>query len=184
MNKEEKKELRRKIEAIIFAGGEEVMISKIADFLGIKKDDVLKEIKELHKYYQENMSGLSLIWDEEKAQMTTCLEVAETVVDFHQKNKESPHLSRPLLEVLSIVAYRGPISRPGIDYIRGVNSHLAIRKLTALGLLEKKENPDDSRSYLYKTSLDFLKTVGVNKLENLPYYDKLSREEIFIKENE
>jgi chromosome segregation and condensation protein ScpB len=63
-----------------------------------------------------------------------------------------------------------------VDYIRGVNSHLAIRKLSELGLIEKIENPRDFRSYLYKAGVEFLKKSGLNKLEDLPEYDKLSTE--------
>lgn len=87
-------------------------------------------------------------------------------------------MSGPALEVLAITAYRGPISTAGIDYIRGVNSRLIVRKLAMQGLIEREENPDDSRSFLYKTGLDFLKSAGLNKLEDLPDYDKLSKEEL------
>jgi segregation and condensation protein B len=177
--RKEKINLKKEIEAIIFYEADGIAIRDIADFLNVDKKIVFEEIRNLLEEYQERGSGLSLVWDDEKVQMTTSSEVAGLIDKFSKSGENLSQLSRSLLEVLTIIAYKGPISRAGVEYIRGVGSHLALRKLLSLELIEKEENPEDSRSYLYKTGLVFLKKAGINRLEDLPEYDKLSKEEIF-----
>ena len=83
--------------------------------------------------------------------------------------------------MLAIVAYRGPISRAEIDYIRGVNCGFLLRNLSLRGLVDRKENPLDNRSFIYEASLDFLKSLGVGRLEELPDYAILKKrgQEVF-----
>jgi len=81
------------------------------------------------------------------------------------------------LEVLSIVAYRGPISRMDVEAIRGVNCSFTLRSLLMRGLLERIDNPADNRSYLYKISFDFLKKMGVESVEKLPDFENLSKDD-------
>jgi segregation and condensation protein B len=80
------------------------------------------------------------------------------------------------LEVISIVAYRGPITRSEIEAIRGVNSSYTVRSLMLRGLMERIENPNDSRGYLYKISFDFLKKLGIDSVERLPEFETLSKD--------
>ncbi|EKE10649.1 MAG: hypothetical protein ACD_15C00221G0001 [uncultured bacterium] len=93
------------------------------------------------------------------------------------KNELEGPLSSAALEVLSIIAYRGPISKPEIEAIRGINCSYTLRNLTIRGLIERENNPKDSRGYVYVVSFDFLKKLGVEKMENLPEYATLSVDE-------
>jgi len=72
---------------------------------------------------------------------------------------------------LSIIIYKGPISRAEIDYIRGVQSNFIIRNLSIRGLIEKVINPKDARSFLYKPTFDLLQYLGVAKIEEMPEFE-------------
>jgi len=91
------------------------------------------------------------------------------------KNDLEEDLSRATLEVLAVVAYRGPISRAQIEEVRGVNCSFTLRNLLMRGLVERVENPNDSRSYLYKISFDFLKHLGLGNVKELPNYEELEK---------
>ncbi len=167
--------MKKEMEAILFLSEEGVEIKRLASFFNFSEKEALECVEELIKKYKEADAGISLFQDGQKVQMVSEESTSAAVKDFYNK-KNSSSLGDSALEVLAIIAYRGPISRAGVDYIRGVNSHLAIRKLSELGLIEKEENPSDSRSYLYRPGIGFLRKAGLNKLEDLPEYDKLSKE--------
>ncbi len=173
-NKQET-QVKKEMEAILFLSEEGVEIKRLASFFNLSEKDILRYAEELIKKHQEADAGVSLVQDGRKIQMVSEESTSAAVKDFYNK-KDSSSLGDSALEVLAIIVYRGPISRAGVDYIRGVNSHLAIRKLSELGLIEKEDNPSDSRSYLYRAGIGFLKKAGLNKLEDLPEYDKLSKE--------
>ena len=77
-----------------------------------------------------------------------------------------------------IIAYKGPLARIEIDYIRGVNSAFVLRNLTMRGLVERIENPKDARSWLYRVSFEFLKYLGLRSIEELPHYMELVKENV------
>src|SRR3989344_4897557 len=81
-------------------------------------------------------------------------------------------LSQAALETLAIISYRGPVSRAQVEDIRGVNCSFILRALSIRGLIERKENPEDHRSHLYQVSFDFLRQMGVSKLEDLPNFSE------------
>jgi segregation and condensation protein B len=93
------------------------------------------------------------------------------------KDELNRDLGKAGLETLSIILYQGPISRADIDYIRGVNSQFIIRNLLIRGLVERVDNPQDARSFLYQTTLSLLSHLGLSKKEDLPEYTKI-REDI------
>ena len=86
------------------------------------------------------------------------------------KEELSRDIGKAGLETLSIIIYRGPISRREIDYIRGVNSTFIIRNLLIRGLVEKVQAEKDQRSFLYKPTLELLSFLGVRNFEELPDY--------------
>ena len=93
------------------------------------------------------------------------------------KSEIQENLSKASLEVLSIVAYRGPVTRAEVEAIRGVNCSFTLRALLMRGLLGRIENPKDNRSYIYKISFDFLKKMGLERIEQLPDFETLSKDE-------
>ena len=85
-------------------------------------------------------------------------------------------LGKAGLETISIIAYKGPISRVEIDYIRGVQSNFILRNLQIRGLVEKITNEKDHRSFLYRPTFELLQFLGVSKIEDLPEYEKVKLE--------
>jgi segregation and condensation protein B len=160
------------IEAILFAVGEPVGIGKLAKATKLSKKECQQEVKKLEKFYQENNSGLALIHKKDKIQLASGKEHAEIISNFLNKQL-SEKLSRAALEILAVIAYRGPISRSEIEFVRGVNCSYTLRNLAMRGLIEKKENPENTRSFLYEVSFDFMKHLGITKIEELPDYKTL-----------
>jgi len=120
--------------------------------------------------------GFALLQKEDEVQLATNSENA-TYVDDLVKSEIQENLSKAALEVLSIIAYRGPITRLEVEAIRGVNCTFTLRSLLMRGLLERIENPKDNRGYLYKVSFEFLKKLGLDSINKLPDYETLSKDE-------
>lgn len=160
------------IESLLFVSGEPVALKNIARLLDISADEVEKSVEDLSKEYKENR-GLKILNKDGEVQLVTSPENSEFVAKFMKRDMEQD-LSRAALETLSIIAYRGPISRPAIEEIRGVNSSFSLRNLLLRGLIERVDNQKDKRSFLYKISFDFLKLLGVQKNEDLPDYENLN----------
>ena len=169
----EPEKLKSAIESILFLSGEPVNISKIAKIIGSDKPTVENAIMLLQNDYSAAGRGIVIIRKEDSLQMATHPDNA-SFVDLMVKSEIQESLSKAALEVLAIVAYRGPISRAEIEAIRGVNSSFTLRSLMIRGLLERIDNPKDNRSYLYKISFDFLKKLGIEKIEQLPEFGTLS----------
>ena len=173
---EEQENIQGQLDALLFASGEPVAISKLAQFLKIKKDECKEQLVGLASFYEESGRGISLVSSRDEVQMVSAPAFGKEVASF--LNKElSEDISKSSLEVLAIVAYRSPISRAEVEYIRGVNCSFALRNLAMRGLVERKDNPSDSRAYLYEPSLDFLKSLGISKIEELDEYEKLSKKQ-------
>ena len=77
------------------------------------------------------------------------------------------------MEILSIVLYKGGVSRAEIDYIRGVNSTFILRALSVRGLIDRAEDPKDHRRFIYKPSFDLLSFMGVRSVEELPEWQEV-----------
>lgn len=163
-----------KIEAILFAAGDPVDKKKLANFLKIKKGDVEELLQELIVFYEKQKSGLSIAQTEKAVQLVSAPKQGKTVMDFLKKELCEP-LSSVALEVLAIIAYRGPITRSEIEEIRGANSSFILRNLAIRGLIERKENPLNNRSYIYEVSLDLIKSLGLKKITMLPNFEELSQ---------
>jgi len=166
--------LKSIIESILFISGEPVKISKIAKITEAPKPEIENAIMVLQGEYSGNR-GLSIIKKEDEVQMASSPDNSSFITDL-VKSEVQENLSRAALEVLSIAAYRGPLSRMDIDAIRGVNSTFTLRSLLMRGLVERVENPKSARSYLYKISFDFLRHLGLDDISKLPDWEKLSRD--------
>lgn len=160
-------ELKHKIEAVLFVTGEPVSEKKLAKVLGSSQEEVRQALEELRGDYKDR--GMVVLQKEDEWQFGTSPEYAG-LIEQMVKSEFTEELSRAALETLTIVAYRGPLTRHALDFIRGVNSSFMLRNLLLRGLIERVENPKDARSYLYKISFDFLKHLGITRVEDLPQY--------------
>ena len=163
------------IESILFVNGEPIKISRLAKIVGIKKEEIENAIMLLLGDYSEKR-GLVIIRKEDELQMGTNPNNAQYLNDLI-KSEIQENLSKAALEVLSIVAYRGPLTRMDMEAIRGVNCSFTLRTLLMRGLVERIDNPADSRSFIYKISFDFLKKLGLSRVEDLPDFETLSKDE-------
>ena len=169
--------IKSRLESLLFVSGEPMSFGKLAKLAGGSEDSVRIEAEELCEEYKNRKGGLRIIIQNGKAQMVTAGENAETVEKLMKMDIEGD-LSRSALETMSIIAYRGPLSRSEIEEIRGVNTSFTLRQLAIRGLVEKIDNPNDARAYLYKISFDFLRHLGIEKTEDLPRYQELREREL------
>lgn len=175
--------LDQKIEAILFFRGENVSIKKIASILEITPEETKQGIEALKNRLQT--SALTVITKDDEVMLATRPEAAP-LIEGLVKEELSRDLGKAGLETLSIVLYKGPISRREIDYIRGVNSQFILRNLLVRGLVEKIIDEKDERRFLYRPTFELLQSLGVSSIAELPEYTKVQEELAVLvkKENE
>jgi len=160
------------IESILFVHGEPIALKKLAAAAEASEDEVRAALEELARGYENR--GLALVQKEGMYQLGT--QAANTkYIEHLVKDEFSEDLSRSSLETIAVIAYKGPVSRAEIEHVRGVNCSFALRSLLMRGLIEREERAGDMRTYLYCVSTDFLKHLGVAKMEELPGYEELRR---------
>lgn len=161
-------------EAILFAVGDAVEIERIAQALEITQEEALETLKELEERYEADGSGLQLHYYEDKVQLSTRAEYYEYLIRTCAVDKK-PVLTNALLETLSIIAYRQPVTRMDVEHIRGVNSDRAINRLVEYDLVQevgRKEAP--GRPLLFGTTEQFLRSFGISCLDDLPRTDAVT----------
>ncbi len=166
-------ELARKIEAILFYTGTPVDIKDLAKILEVEKEAVAESLKELEVSLTDR--GITLIRNGEEVLLSTAPEFA-SLIEKMLKEERDRDLGRAGIETLAIVAYKGPVSKKEIEYIRGVNSQFAVRNLLLRGLIERVESKMDSRVVLYSITFDALRHLGLSKIEDLPRYEETKKQ--------
>jgi segregation and condensation protein B len=166
-------QLDAKIEALLFYKGETMKVKELVKLLDTDQDAVENALSEL----TEKLSGrgVQLIRKEDEVQLATSPEMSDLIEQI-RKDELTKDLGKAGAETLAIVLYKGPITRAEIDYIRGVNSTFILRNLLIRGLVEKVSNPKDSRSFLYKTTLELLSFLGISSIEELPEFGTVQSE--------
>ncbi len=165
--------LNARLEALLFVAPEPVAPSQLAAALGVSARKVEKGLEELAALYSdaENPRGLRLQRLHGRVQLTSAPEMAAQIERFLGLEATS-RLSRAALEVLAIVAYRRPVTRPQIDAIRGVNSDSALKSLLHKGLLQEVgRSASPGRPILYSLTPAFLQHFGLHSLQELPPLD-------------
>jgi len=171
-----KKNLKSIVESILFIKGGTVEAGYLAKIIGVKKKEILQIFEELsEKYGNDEESGLILLKNGNSARLVSNPDNAAYVERVIKKDLQKP-LTKTALEVLAIIAYRGPIGRSDIDAIRGVNSAFILRNLLIRGLVTKKKSKKQ-RGFIYEISFEFLQKMGIKNIKELPDYEKLSRDE-------
>ncbi len=164
----ERKKLKSIIEAILFTLGSAVEIKKLADVAGVSVKEVNDAAAELEKKYAKDDSGVMLIRLEDSLQLCTKTELYDYLVKVANAPR-TYHLSDSVLETLSIVAYKQPVTRLQIEHIRGVSSSHAVDKLLEYNLIQELGRLDaPGRPILFGTTEEFLRVFGVQSLEDLP----------------
>ncbi len=172
--------LSNKIEAILFLKAEPMSRKRLAEILKVGETEVNDGITELKESLKER--GIVLL--EKSARpghsdgdndvtLGTHPELTSLLEDL-QKEELNRDLSKASFETLSIVLYKNGASRSEIDYIRGVNSSFTLRALAIRGLVEKINDPNDSRRFIYRPSFELLSYMGIKSVEELPDFAEIS----------
>lgn len=166
-------EKKNQIESLLFISHKPLSVNEIAKAVDLSKEETSRLLEELNQNYLGRSGGIKLLQIEEKYQMTTSSESAEVISKFI-KSETTGELTRPSLETLTIIAYRGPVSKAELEIIRGVNCSLILRNLLMRGMIEARDDAKRGITF-YQITFDFLKYLGCSRVEELPDYEKLNR---------
>lgn len=170
----ELEELQRAIEAILFASGERVEISRLCMTLEVDEDEIIAASDALADELSFNRRGIRIIRLEKGYQMVSSGEMADYITKALETRKP-PKLSSSQLETLTIIAYYQPATKAMVEQIRGVDSSYSVGALLNKKLIEEAGRLNvPGRPILYKTTPDFLRTFGLSSLEELPPIEKVN----------
>lgn len=159
---------RASLEAVLFAGGEPMEISRLAQALELDEDTVMRLAALLGEIYDKSGSALQLIRLGNAYQITTRAEYAEPIRQALEIKRNTP-LSNAAMEVLTIIAYNQPVTKGFVERVRGVDSSSTVNTLTERGLLEEAGRIEvPGRPVTYRTTAQFLRCFGLQSLAELP----------------
>ena len=170
-------EIKNIVEGILFAMGGTVEPSKIAKALEIDDKQVVEAILALKEDYEKDNRGITITEIDGAYQMCTSPDIYEYLIRIAKQPKKYV-LTDVLLETLSIIAYKQPITKSEIEKIRGVSCDFAVSKLVEFGLCTELGRLDaPGRPMLFGTTEEFLRSVGVSSIEELPELSQTQIEE-------
>jgi segregation and condensation protein B len=158
------------LEAILFHKSEPVEIKWLAKVTGKNREEISEALGKLREALTSR--GVTLIETGEEVSLGTHPD-ASALIEGMRKEELEGDLGKAGLETLSIVLYKGPITKAGIEYIRGVNSQFTVRHLLVRGLIERVDNPKDARSFLYQPTIKLLSHLGLATVSNLPDFEAI-----------
>lgn len=162
------KQYQAAIEAVLFASGEPVAASRLAEVLEIDEETAGRLADDLMHDINTRGGGLMMVRLDEQYQLCTNNDYAGYVRKALDIRRNTP-LSQAAMEVLAIVAYNQPVTRAFIEQVRGVDCGAVVQGLAQKNLIEEKGRLElPGRPLLYGTTLDFLRCFGVSSLEELP----------------
>ncbi len=161
-------EIEGAIEAVLFTMGDSVSIEKIAAAIEHDVDTTRKIIHNMMDKYESKDRGIKIIELDNAFQMCTKTEYYESLIKVASQPRKYV-LTDVLLETLSIIAYKQPITKIEIEKIRGVSSDHAVNRLVEYGLAKELGRLDaPGRPMLFGTTEEFLRTFGVQSIDELP----------------
>jgi segregation and condensation protein B len=167
--------LNRNLESLLLVATRPLSLKKLVEQTNVTVKDVEQAIGELKQKYNHDASGIQILEHGSTVQFVTS-PMASKLVTEYLKEEQAGELTRPALETLTIIAYRGPISKIQLDTIRGVNCSLILRNLMIKGLVEAKSAKDKYQT-TYTVSSDFIRFLGLTDITQLPDYEQLHVDE-------
>src|SRR3989344_1034549 len=167
--------LKSKIESLLFISNQPFSVKKLMNLTGEEKEKVNNAVSELIAEYSQADRGVVIQKIDDQIQLATSAENAKLVKDFI-KAETTGELTRAALEALTIIAYRGPVSRADIEQIRGVNCAIILRNLLIRGLIASSQDKRKMQT-TYNITFDFLQFLGLKEQSELPDYQKLNSSE-------
>lgn len=173
----EDQELQHAIEAILFAAGERMDISRLSAVLQTSPDEIVRLTDALADSFAFERRGIRILRLEDGYQMVSAGDMADFVTAALETRKP-PKLSASQLETLTVIAYYQPATKALVEKIRGVDSAYSVSALLNKKLIEEAGRLNvPGRPIQYKTTPEFLKTFGLRSLEELPPIEKVAVEE-------
>ena len=173
----EKNKAKAVLEAILFTMGDSVEIDRLAAVIEEDKDTTKKLLDEMAEAYQEEGRGIALTTLEDAVQLCTKSELYEYLIKIAKTPKKFV-LTDTLLETLSIIAYKQPITRLEIEKVRGVSCDHAVNRLLEFELITEVGRMDaPGRPLLFGTKEQFLRSFGWKSIEELPELSAVQIEE-------
>ena len=164
--------LQSAVEAILFTMGDSVGLDKLADAIGHDEETSKKLIHSMMDRYEEEDRGIKIIELDNAYQLCTKKEMYEYLIRVAKQPKRYV-LTDVLLETLSIIAYKQPVTKLEIEKIRGVKTDHAVNKLVEYGLVEETGRLDaPGRPLLFGTTEEFLRRFSIHSLDELPVLDQ------------
>lgn len=164
--------LDSKLEGILFYKAEPLLKSEVLELLSCPADELNAAIAQLRERLH---GGLRLLETETHIGLVTAPELSE-YLETVRRDELKRDIGKAGAETLSIVLYRGPITRSEIDFVRGVNSSFILRNLMVRGLVMREPDPHDQRALRYSASPELLMHLGVARKEDLPDYQTIQNE--------
>lgn len=156
------------LEAVLFAAGEPMETERLAEALAMTPDEVNAAAQSLAALLETAGSGLRLLQLGESWQLTTCADYAEPIRAALEIKRNTP-LSNAAMETLTIIAYNQPVTKGFVERVRGVDSGSVVNTLVERGLLEEAGRIEvPGRPVTYRTTAHFLRTFGMQSLDDLP----------------
>lgn len=173
-------ELQNLIEAILFFRGEPTTLDWIAQHINEDKESIEEALTKLDEALSTR--GIRLVRVGNTIELGTTPE-AGAYIEKLVKDELSHNLGKAGLETLSIILYKGPISRSGIEQIRGVNSQYVLRNLLIRGLIERIGNETGLRSLLYSPTTALYQLLGITSERELPDRDNILEQIAIIEQS-
>lgn len=175
-------ELQRAVEAVLFAAGEPVEISRLCAVFEVDEDEITSAVSALADEMAFQRRGIRIIKLEDAYQMVSSGEMADFITKALETRKP-PKLSSSQLETLTIIAYYQPATKAMVEQIRGVDSSYSVSALMNKKLIEEAGRLNvPGRPIQYRTTPDFLRTFGIASLEELPVIEKIDFAEPIIED--
>lgn len=160
--------IRNAVEAILFASGTSVPVSRIATALELTEKQAKKHLDALMEEYEKAKGGITIIKLDDAYQMVSCEEYAPQIRTVMDLRRNTP-LSQAAMEVLAVVAYNQPVTKAFVEQVRGVDCSGVIGSLTAKDLIEEKGRLElPGRPLVYGTTENFLRCFSISDLSQLP----------------
>ncbi len=174
---DEMERLGARIEAVLFSMGESVECARLAEALETEPDLIRKCAAAMREKYGREESGICLLELEDSLQLVTKPEYYEDLIRL-AKNPRKPVLTDTLMETLSVIAYRQPVTKGEIEKIRGVSSDHAVNRLVEYDLVREVGRVNaPGRPILFGTTEEFLRRFGFSSREDLPQMDPVLEED-------
>ncbi len=182
--KQLEKHLEAVVEAVLFTMGKSVELRQLAIATGQSEEETRQAVERLKARYDKEERGMEIIELEDSYQMCTRTGFYENLIRVAASPKKQV-LSEVVLETLSIIAYKQPVTKMEIEKIRGVKSDHAVNRLVEYNLVQEVSRLDaPGHPALFATTEEFLRRFGIGSTENLPDMDPVREEEIRVEVEE